>query len=239
VGQFPNIFLWLVVAFLVADYPLQLNVVLQIRYKYRYGGALHAAIHALAGFFFLYPYLGHWQIWAAYGATIVAHYFIDTVSKKNVFMLLGDQAAHFLLMAAVAFLCRGLAPLALPPLLARYYFDVHIPLYITGYLAATFAGTIVIYFLKMTFRRGYGPRPILLYEKTTGVLSRALVVTAVLLGFKLSPAFFFLAPVGDLLRLYQVVTLRGDDRAYKNVYVADVIISFVYAAAIGAALALV
>jgi hypothetical protein len=238
-GQFKYILLWLVAAFLIADYPLQSNLVFQIRYKYKFGGLLHVAIHALAGLFLLYPFLVHWQIWAAFAATIVLHYFIDTVSKTNILMWFADQAAHLILIVGVAFLCRNLQPITLPPIIAKYYFNVPFVLYVIGYLAATFAGTIFIFFLKMTFQKDYQARPILLYEKTTGVLSRAIVVTAVILGFKLTPAFFFVAPVPDLLRLYQVVTLRGGERHYKDVYPADVLISFVYAAAIGVALSFV
>ncbi|HUV87917.1 MAG TPA: DUF3307 domain-containing protein [bacterium] len=237
--QFKYILLWLIAAFLIADYPLQLNLVFEIRYKYRFGGLLHVAIHALAGLFLLYPYLAHWQIWAAFGATIILHYFIDTVSKTNIYMWLADQASHIVLIAGVAFLGRHLQPLPLPHIVAQYYFNAPFALYVIGYLAATFAGTIFIFFVKMTFRKGYQTRPILLYEKTTGVVSRAVVVTAIILGFKLTPAFFFVAPVPDLLRLYQVVTLRGDERHYKDVYPADVLISFLYAAAIGVALAFV
>jgi hypothetical protein len=240
VDQFPYIFLWLTAAFLIADYPLQSNLVFQIRYKYKYGGLLHVALHALAGLFLLYPYLSHWQIWAAFGATLVLHYFIDTVSKKNILMWLADQAAHIALIVGVAFVGRNLAPLELPETVARYYFNVPIALYVIGYVAATFAGTILIFFVKITFRKDYQARPILLFEKTTGVISRALVVTAVILGFKLTPAFFFVAPVPDLLRLYQVVTARGiDEKHYKDVYPSDIIISFVYAGAIGIALAFV
>lgn len=238
-GQFKYILLWLIAAFLVADYPLQSNLVFEIRYKYRFGGLLHVAIHALAGLFLLYPFLVHWQIWVAFGATIILHYFIDTVSKTNIFMWLADQGAHVALIAGVALLCRNLEPVPLPDVVAKYYFNVPFALYVIGYLAATFAGTILVFFVKMTFQKDYQTRPILLYEKTTGVLSRAIVVTAIILGFKLTPAFFFVAPVPDLLRLYQVVTLRGDQRHYKDVYPADVLISFLYAAAIGVALAFV
>jgi hypothetical protein len=237
--QFRYIFLWLIAAFLIADYPLQSNFVFEIRYKYRFGGTLHVALHALAGLFLLYPYLVHWQIWAAFGATIVLHYFIDTVSKTNIYMWAADQAAHIVLILGVAFLCRGLQPIPLPHVIARYYFNVPFALYVIGYLAATFAGTIFVFFIKSTFKKGFETRPILIYEKTTGVLSRAIVVTAVILGFKLTPAFFFAAPVPDLLRLYQVVTLRGREPHYKDVYPSDVAISFLYAAAIGVALAFI
>jgi len=237
--QFKYIFLWLTAAFLIADYPLQSNFVFAIRYKYRFGGLLHVALHALAGLFFLYPYLSHWQVWTAFMATIVLHYFIDTVSKKNIFMWLADQASHIALIVGVAFLCRHLQPIALPELLEKYYFNTTFALYVIGYVAATFAGTILVFFVKSTFRRGYEPRPILLYEKTTGVVSRAIVVTAIILGFKVSPAFFFLSPVPDLLRLYQVVTMRNAENHYKDVYPSDIVISFLYAAAIGVALAFV
>jgi hypothetical protein len=237
--QFQYIFLWLTAAFLIADYPLQSNLVFAIRYKYKFGGLLHVAIHAFAGLFLLYPYLSHWQIWVAFGATIVLHYFIDTISKKNIFMWLADQASHIVLILGVALLCRNLQPIGLPEILAKYYFNATVALFVIGYVAATFAGTILVFFVKSTFRRGYEPRPILLYEKTTGVVSRAIVVTAVILGFKVTPAFFFIAPVPDLLRLYQVVTLRNEEPHYKDVFPSDIVISFLFAAAIGVALAFV
>jgi len=237
--QFKYILLWLIAAFLIADYPLQWNFVFEIRYKYKFGGLLHVAIHALAGLFLLYPYLTHWQIWVAFGATIVLHYFIDTVSKTNIYMWLLDQASHIGLIVGAALLCRHVQPIPLPAVVAKYYFNVPFALYVIGFVAATFAGTIVIFFLKSTFRKDYGVKPIQLYEKTTGAVSRAIVVAVVILGFKLTPAFFFIAPVPDLLRLYHVVTLRGEDDHYKDVYPLDVLISFVYAAAIGVALAFV
>jgi hypothetical protein len=237
--QFKYILLWLIAAFLIADYPLQWNFVFEIRYKYKFGGLLHVAIHALAGLFLLYPYLTHWQIWVAFGATIVLHYFIDTVSKTNIYMWLLDQASHIGLIVGAALLCRHVQPISLPAVVAKYYFNVPFALYVIGFVAATFAGTIVIFFLKSTFRKDYGVKPIQLYEKTTGAVSRAIVVAVVILGFKLTPAFFFIAPVPDLLRLYHVVTLRGEDDHYKDVYPLDVLISFVYAAAIGVALAFV
>jgi hypothetical protein len=237
--QFKYIFLWLTAAFLIADYPLQSNLVFALRYKYRFGGLLHVALHALAGLFFVYPYLGHWQIWVTFGATIVLHYFIDTISKKNIFMWLADQGSHLLLIFGVALLCRHLTPIALPEVVAKYYFNASVAVYVIGYVAATFAGTILVFFMKSTFRRDFEARPILFYEKTTGVVSRAIVVTAVLLGFKVTPAFFFVSPVPDLLRLYQVVTQRHDEKHYKDVYPSDILISFLFAAAIGVALAFV
>jgi len=237
--QFKYILLWLIAAFLIADYPLQSNLVFEIRYKYKFGGLLHVAIHALAGLFLLYPYLAHWQLWVAFGVTIVLHFLIDTVSKTNIFMWVADQGAHLALIAGVAFLCRNLQPVPLPDIVAQYYFNAPFVLYVIGGLAATFAGTIFVFFVKMTFRKDYRTRPILLYEKTTGVISRAIVVTAVVLGLKLTPAFLLVAPVPDLLRLYQVVTLRGNEAHYKNVYPADILISFIYAAAIGVALAFI
>lgn len=238
-GHFPFIAGWLVVAFLVADYPLQSNVVFQFRYKYRYGGLLHVAIHALAAYFFVWPYLNHWQVWLAVGVTIACHYPIDTVSKKNILMWLVDQSIHLALIGGAAFAVRNLEPVTLPPLLSRYYFNGVVIIYAVGYLVATFVGTIFIYFINMTFRRGFEARPILLYEKATGVIARAVAVTAVVLGFKVTAAFFLLAPVPDLLRIYQVVTLRGENDTYKGVYVSDIIISFFYATAVGVALAAV
>ena len=124
----------------------------------------------------------------------------------------------------------------LPAVIARYYFNVPFAFYVIGYLAAAFAGTILVMFVKLTFRRDYQPRPLLTYEKLTGVVSRSLVLTAIILGSKVSAAFFLAAPVPELIRLYLVLSRRGDEKHYRDIYVQDVIISFVYAAAIGVAL---
>ena len=121
-----TIFLWLFAAFLVADYPLQFNFVFQTRYKYRWGGLLHVGIHTVTGLIFLIPYLNHWRVWAAYLGTMVLHYFVDTINKKNIFMWFADQATHIAGIVAVAVICAGLKPLALPALVAKYLSLIHI-----------------------------------------------------------------------------------------------------------------
>ncbi|UCE27500.1 MAG: DUF3307 domain-containing protein [Candidatus Coatesbacteria bacterium] len=238
-GNFVNISLWLCVAFLVADYPLQTNFVFAFRYKYKYGGIFHVSIHFVMGTVFLFPYLINWQIWVVLVVLNVLHYFIDTVAKKNIWMLFADQAAHLVLIVAGAFFAAGAIPMALPDTVARYYFSTSLPLYLIGYIVATFAGTIVIYFVKMTFRSDYTGRGIFGYEKFTGVLSRAATVTAILLGARYHPALFLAAPLGEGLRLAHIMSKTKDDRQYRDVYYLDVILSFVYAAAIGTALTFV
>jgi hypothetical protein len=238
-GNFTNILLWLCVAFVVADYPLQTNFVFAFRYKYRYGGILHVAIHFVVGAVFLFPYLLNWRMWVVLVVLNVLHYFIDTVSKKNIWMFFADQAAHLVLIVAGAFFAAGAVPMVLPETIARYYFSTSFPLYIIGYIAATFVGTIVIYFVKMTFRSDYAGRGIFGYEKSTGVLSRAATVTAILLGARYHPVLFLAAPVGEGLRLAHVMSKSKDDHQYRDVYYFDVILSFVYAAAIGIALAFI
>lgn len=242
-GNFPgmnvNIFLWLCVAFLVADYPLQTNKVFEFRYKYRLGGLLHVIIHFLAAFVLLFPYLLGWQIWVVLVVTNVAHFFIDTVSKKNIWMFVGDHAAHFALILLGAVFAAEAEPLVLPTPLSEVYFSNGFLIYLIGYLAATYMGGIVIYFLKMTFRPDYAGRGIYGYEKFSGVLARAATVTGVLLGAKVHPAFFATVPVGEGLRLAHVMSKSEENPHYRDVYYGDTVISFVYAAAIGTALAFV
>jgi hypothetical protein len=237
--NFTNIFLWLCVVHLVADYPLQTNLVFGFRYKYKYGGLLHVGIHFVVGAVFLFPYILNWQIWVVLAVSNVIHYFIDTVAKKNIWMFLGDQAAHLVIITAGAFVAASAAPMALPDAVARYYFSTSFPLYVIGYLAATYMGTIVIYFVKVTFRSDYAGRGIFGYEKFTGVAARAVTVTAILLGARYHPAFFLAAPAGEVLRLAHVLWKKEDGGQYKDVFYADIIISFIYAAAVGAALTFV
>jgi hypothetical protein len=238
-GSFTNIFLWLCVVHLVADYPLQTNFVFSFRYKYKHGGLLHVGIHFVIGAVFLLPYLLNWQIWVVLAVSNVIHYFIDKISKTNLWMFLGDQAAHLAIIAAGAFVAAGAVPMALPDTVGHYYFSTSLPLYVIGYLAATFMGTIVIYFIKVTFRPDYAGRGIFGYEKFAGALARAATVTAILLGARYHPAFFLTAPAGEGLRLAHVFWKSENRGQYKDVYYADIIISFVYAAAVGAALTFV
>jgi hypothetical protein len=176
-------------------------------------------------------------MWVFYGATIAIHYLVDTVNKKNIWMWFGDQAIHLVLIGVVAWLCRDLQPFALPAAVARWYFDPALPVYVIGYVLAAFAGTIFIYFIKMTFVPDYGPRPILTYEKATGVIARAATLTAVILGFKISPAFFVVAPIPEMIRLAAVLAKRGDGGDHRNVYPLDVGISFVFTLVLAAGLA--
>ncbi len=225
-GQFWYIFLWLIIAHILADYPLQTNRVFAARYKYKFGGVIHVLVHYIVGLLLLFPYLLSWEFWVTYTAITVAHYFIDTVKKGNIWAFFLDQLSHLILLAGVARLCIDANPISTPGWLNRYYFDIDLLVYITGYLTVAFVGTIIVLFLKT---EEYRDKPLTIYEKTTGALARIATLTCVILTFKLHWGFLVLIPIPELVRLVIVYSKRElPHLPYKNVTPRDVIVSFAF-----------
>jgi hypothetical protein len=225
-GQFWHIFLWLTIAHLIADFPLQTNRVFSVRYKYKFGGLIHVAIHFIVGLALLVPFLGSIKFWLLYTVITVAHYFIDTIKKKNIWAFFGDQLSHIALLAGVAFFCRYDVPFQIPQWLGAYYYNIPLLVYITGYLLVIFVGVIIVLFLKRGERATIPPS---LYEKTTGGLARAWTLTVIILAFNIHWSFVVLAPAGEVIRLIIVNAKRElPHLSYKNVLPRDIVISFIY-----------
>ncbi|MCP4229160.1 MAG: DUF3307 domain-containing protein [bacterium] len=225
-GQFWYIFLWLLIAHLIADFPLQTNRVFAARYKYKYGGIIHVVIHFIIGLILLVPYLGSWKFCLLYTIITVAHYFIDTIKKKNIWAFFGDQLLHIILLGGGAFLCRGDIPFQIPQWLGSYYYNIPLLVYIIGYLLVAYVGIIVVLFLKRGERATTPPS---LYEKTTGGLARVWTLSVIILAFNLHWGFVVLAPAGEIVRFVVVNAKRElPHLSYKNVMPRDIVISFIY-----------
>lgn len=225
-GQFWYIFLWLIIAHILADFPLQTNRVFAARYKYKFGGIIHVSIHYIVGLILLFPYLASWEFWLSFTAVTIIHYFIDTIKKGNIWAFVLDQVSHLIVLAGVAFLCRGVVSLNIPDWLSIYYLNTNLLVYLIGYLTAAYIGTIVVLFLKSD---KYRKKPPTGYEKITGVLARVATLTCVILAFKLHWGFAVLIPIPETIRFLIVYSKRKlPHLPYRNITPRDVVVSFIY-----------
>ena len=141
-----NIFLYLVLAHFVADYPLQWGDLVELKQRSHLGLALHSIIHIAVALFFLAPFIGDHRIWYALAFLFVTHYVIDYTKVKlhhsfpkwNTFALyLADQAAHFVVMACIAFYMRDMVPGAMK-LWTAFYSCPSLAIYFIALILATF-----------------------------------------------------------------------------------------------------
>jgi len=187
--------LYLVLAHLVADFMLQPYELVQLKRR-PIGLAIHAGIHLLMTAAVVAPFLPRWWIIVPLSAAI--HYLIDrwkvdsrhTEGPTSLVMFLLDQALHLGALALVL-LIAGL-PLGRE---VGYGSDglVRAMYYAVPYVAATFAGAILVYQVAVAFRTRPNPSDLLTFgPRAAGLIQRALVLTLVLFA---GPSWWWLGAV--------------------------------------------
>jgi hypothetical protein len=224
-----NKFLLLLLAHMIADYPLQTDWVFKVRYVHRSGILVHVFLQVLTTIVLLFPYLLNLRTWLAIAGIFVTHLLIDQIRKNNIWVFLLDQALHLGVIVAATLAMRGIGPISLPSWLAIFWLNNTFIMILVGFLTATFAGTILILFIKITWRPGFTiQQGLSSYEKTTGVLSRGLVFVLAILGWYASPVFYPFIIIPPMLRLFFWHRWREESGQYRNVYLADIIVGFIY-----------
>jgi len=223
-----NIFLLLLLSFLIADYPFQTNWVFQIRLKYKWGKWIHVFIHTITTTIFLTPYLHHYQSWLVILIITVTHYIIDHMKKPIIWLFFLDQIMHLGVIIACALALRGSTPMYLPDILTRFFLNNYILMFLIGFFTATFAGTIFIYFTKLTWRSDYKNRPILTYEKVSGALDRGIVYVSLMAGIYIHPLYLIVMITPLIIRIYLWQRMKTEEGHHKDVYLQDIIVSFIY-----------
>jgi hypothetical protein len=222
-----NIFLLLVLAHLIADFPLQTNFIFKARNKFKYGGLLHILMHTISNIFFLTPYLLYYQTWLGICGIILSHFFIDKMKKENIYKFALDQILHIMIIIIVSIGLKGLKPAFIYGDIDRFFFNNKLLLIIIGFILSTFFSTILIYFIKLTWFKNYGKTPIETYEKLSGFLDRGFVYLIVVLSLFYKKYYFLsLGIIPFMIRIFIWARMRGDEKGYKNIYLADIIIGF-------------
>lgn len=118
-----NLFLTLLLAHLIADFPLQTDWIFRIKVKHGWGILLHAAIHSLVTAALIQNPLKFWPVlavlWLAHAAVDWLKLYIQHATLTPGFLL--DQLAHILTLVVIAYfapqLMGALAAQFLAPLL--------------------------------------------------------------------------------------------------------------------------
>lgn len=175
--------LYLVLAHLIADFILQPYALVVLKRR-PVGLAIHSFVHALVTAVIAAPFLPRW--WIVLPASAVVHYLIDrwkvssrqTTGLPSLGLFLADQALHLAALAVVV-LIAGL------PLGDRVAYGsdglITVMYFAVPYVAATFAGAILIYQIAVALRTRQHPEELLAPgPRATGLVARALALSLVL-----------------------------------------------------------
>ncbi|MFC1624187.1 DUF3307 domain-containing protein [Candidatus Omnitrophota bacterium] len=201
------IFLRLLLAHFIGDFPLQFTEIYKLRYKGLKGTVPHVVI--VTGSFILcsWPYLKLAGMWMFIGILSITHLLQDWIKisqtkgqKEGFWPYLFDQILHIAIIATVFFTgLKGLKPVEeTVSSVANFYNNDRIIVYMIFLIAATYSGTYLIETLKSSFfktRHHYTP-----FEKWYGMFERAVTVL-IFLPAKTAIIFLMIVPFIFCLRL--------------------------------------
>jgi len=186
------LFLHMVLAHFIADYPLQTDRIYAFKIRSLKGQFLHAGIHSVIFFLFLLPYFGQPFVWLYLLIVPFSHLFIDIVkvslidkSKLNQLVTYTmDQVFHIVVASTVFFFpfVREI-PQASPSPLFSWYWDSAVIAFLIGLIFSSYFTT---YFLacwqdmnkELEHDDGYVLKP---FQKYYGMVERGLLMSLVVL----------------------------------------------------------
>ncbi|OGX54258.1 MAG: hypothetical protein A2267_01955 [Omnitrophica WOR_2 bacterium RIFOXYA12_FULL_38_10] len=198
------IYLRLLLAHFIGDFPLQTNYIFKIKLKGIRGVAIHALIVFLAGLFLSWPYLNLLFTWAFLFFIFITHFIQDAMkikystAKSSFWTYLLDQMSHVGIISLVFFtsLVDVPDPVFTPNIFAQLYLNNNFIIYCILMIVATYNGYFLIRCFHDTFldRANYNS-----VEKWYGMIERATIVLMFI--FKRSSLFLVIAPALITLRL--------------------------------------
>jgi len=157
-----NVFWYLILAHLIADFPLQSDKIYAIRLKHKWGVLLHVGIYFLTNLVIAFPFLRYRQFWFAILFLAVTHLIEDwakiALTRKAIQDSLGlffiDQVVHvFFIWLSCNVLFNIPTPEITNQFVQRYYFNTHIILMLIGLVFSVFAGAVLIYYVRKCVHR--------------------------------------------------------------------------------------
>ncbi|MBI1883874.1 MAG: DUF3307 domain-containing protein [Chlamydiae bacterium] len=216
------LFLRLLLAHFIGDFPLQIGVVYSAKVKSVQGKILHAGLVTLSMIVFTWPYWKNWIYWGLILFLGTLHFFQDwgklaiaqrIKNSNNFFLYMADQVLH-----VASFFMIWLTPLPQIPMRASHsffisglYFNDKVTIFLIAVLAVSFAGTFTLATFKATFlsERFYTPYldPL---EKNYGILERGVMLEFLIL----SPKLIWLFPLFLLSKFFyanhQIKKIEGN-----------------------------
>ncbi|MFC1510548.1 DUF3307 domain-containing protein [Candidatus Omnitrophota bacterium] len=202
------IFLRLLLAHFIGDFPLQTNKIYEVKTKSLSGIFYHTSIITLCFILFSWPYLDRPIMWLFIAVNALEHFLQDKIkidlSKKTTNQLLAyiaDQGMH-LLTIAIIFLMpikNFTAPAAHGNMFIHLFNDDIFIIKLIAIIAASYNAHFFIILFKRDFF--HIKEPCTSFEKGYGICERACIVAFLFL----SKPFIFLIPLIIFLRpiLYQ------------------------------------
>jgi len=190
------IFYQLLLAHLIADFPLQFNEIFKLKVKSKWGVLLHSAIAGITALVFLLPYIFCIWMWSAIIILIGFHFIIDytrvvftrKTNLDNLWMFLLDQILHLgvVWLISLMIISSPASVIKLPNSITSLLDNKVVILTVSGFIAAGYFGAIIIHYLKKIFFKDYTTSQALT-TKRYGIIERLLVMALILM-----PGLFFL-----------------------------------------------
>jgi len=212
-------FLRLLLAHLLADFPLQTNTIFRLKKRSFWGVFLHVSIFFILSIIFSVPYLKYIYSWIYLLLLSIFHIYIDwtrvKVSNKfkeqdNLLYFLFDQLEHLLSLMAI-FLLPGSKEVIYweNPYLGKYWKNFYNSNYLIlisiGFIIVVFAGTIINYYVRKHFNssESFTNNGIPIKEKYLEALFKGVIFILFWLNINISiPIFvFFIKILCDLYYL--------------------------------------
>lgn len=185
-----DLFWSLVLAHLLADFPLQADFVFRQKQKGKYGVAFHVAMFVAVSILLLLPALRIASVVFLIAALGVAHFWIDETKLRlfrrievdNLWAFLADQALHFMsLVVGVWLFAKHTENVSLDLVLIRPVLHSMTCRVVTGLILSSYFGVLITHYLEKMFLGGkYHNENLRPAEKYLGILGRLLVTSAFL-----------------------------------------------------------
>ena len=186
-----NLFLTLLTAHFLADFPLQTNIIYKWKTLSPWGVVFHSGIFTLCALMLCFSVLNAGIIFLIFFLSVI-HFFTDWSKLKipekhdNLFIFLLDQLAHVVTIIIGIWLLKLLfqeQPLVSVDkafLIPHDYIGLVLGLIITSYV-----GVILVYYLeKLILNSNPGLLPFYFSEKYLGIAGRLLITCVMLLSWK-------------------------------------------------------
>ncbi|MFC1621470.1 DUF3307 domain-containing protein [Candidatus Omnitrophota bacterium] len=242
------IFLRLLLAHFIGDFPLQSNKIYKLKYKGLIGVVPHGLIIAGTLILFSWPYLKLPAMWGFVILVSTTHFLVDWIKiasikdqknqKEDFWQYLLDQCFHIAIITTI-FLFTGLKDLKPPGqatgILAGFYNTDKIIVCVILLIAASYNGNYMIQTFKNTFlKTRYNCT---LFESWYGMFERAVIVLIFLYG----GGFLMIIPFVFCLRfpVYRVALKYKLDLSKEFTSLLEISLSGIVALAAGMTLYLI
>lgn len=231
------LFLRLLLAHFIGDFPLQFGLVYSAKVKNVLGKAVHAGIITATMIPFSYPYWKNPLLWVILAINGLAHFFQDWLkliiirkikNPNNFWVFITDQILHIATLGLVgltSLIHQIPAPLG-HSTFEKMYFDHATIVAMVFTLSASFAGTFTLATFKATFLPQKLATPYLdPLEKGYGILERALMMFLMIRSYHaLMLLPLFLIPK-FLYANFQIKRLKGNS---FEPFMTDTIVGIIF-----------